>query len=86
MTMTTNPLRFRDSLLADRLIRVFAGGGAFLFAALTLSAVIRLIMAFYNGETPGTLPAVIALTTAAIAGLLFFLYRKHVRHAQQQRQ
>lgn len=86
MTMTTKPRRFRDSLLGDRLIRVFAGGGAFLFAAFTFSAVVRLIMGFYNGETPGILLAGFTLTTAAIGGLLFFVYRKHVRHAQQQRQ
>lgn len=53
MTMTTNRRRFRGSLLADRLIRVFAGGGAFLFAATAISSAIRLMMALFNGEEPG---------------------------------
>ena len=82
MTRTTNRRRFRDSLLADRLIRVFAGGGAFLFAATAVSSVIRLMMALFTGEEPGGALGLIALVSAAAAAALGALYLKHVRRSQ----
>ncbi|WP_299169747.1 hypothetical protein [uncultured Arthrobacter sp.] len=83
MTMTTNHRRFRDSLLADRLIRTFAGGGALIFGAMTLSAVVQLMMEYYNGETPGVVLGGIALVSAAIAAVLWALYLKYVRRSQK---
>lgn len=82
MTMTDNRLRFRDSLLADRLIRVFAGGGAFLFAATAITSAIRLMMAIFNGEEPGTALGLVALTGAAVAAVLGAVYLNHIRHSQ----
>ena len=82
MTRTTNRRRFRDSLLADRLIRVFAGGGAFLFAATAISSAIRLMMDIYDGEEPGAALGLIALVSAAAAAVLGAVYLKHVRRSQ----
>lgn len=39
------PSRFRDSMLADVLIRVFCGAGAFFFAALAVGMTVGLIRA-----------------------------------------
>lgn len=82
MTMATNRRRFRDSLLADRLIRVFAGGGAFLFAATAISSAVRLMMALFNGEEPGGALGLIALTGATAAVVFGTVYLKHVRRLQ----
>ena len=82
MTMTTKPRRFRNSLLGDRLVRVFAGGGAFLFVATALSSAIRLLMDIFNGDEPGGVLGLIAPVCAAVAAALGALYLQHLRRSQ----
>ena len=81
--MTDRTRGFKDSLLADRLIRVFGGGGALLFFALVITSVSRVGMAIFNGEGFLWHLAILALISAVAAVILATLYLKHDRRSQQ---
>ena len=79
--MTKRPRGFRDSMLADRLVRVFGGGGALILTALSVTSVVQLGFELFNGGVVWPL-IIVALISAGLAIPLARLHRNHARRSQ----